>query len=262
MKCQLILVFMIGLLFISLSTDFAKGQDHRLGLGWVLEIYGVSEELEVTESQKDALRDHSELFIDSFQRAISKLKSKLNVAARDLTDFQKSRPKTREKEELRKFIEELNQREKKFKSIQEQIKSEVSSAVQKVLVDERKDLEKVLLSRQMKRLEQLQLQLLGLNAILAPRVIKELKVSDSQQKEIRKAIAKHRPKINRQKQKVAVVDSKDKAKRKGEKDKLDELLETAERELMDVLKVSQRSKFKKLLGKKFDFAAAAKPAKK
>ncbi len=228
--------FALFLLILSMGK-IATAQDHRSGMGWLLDVSGIAEELELTQSQRDDLQDFSDLMSEEYRNATTELTTALQQEG--------LLGQNADKEKLKVLAQELNE------------------AIDDVWADERKQLSNILLDKQLRRLDELHVQALGLNPFFLKRVLTELKIEGEQLKDLGKEIIKQSPKVNRQQQIVFALTRNlrsDRAKKKAAeaKEKLEALEKEAEEAVFEVLKRSQMIKFKKLRGKKFDFAEAAR----
>lgn len=123
----------------------------------------------------------------------------------------------------------------------------------KAVAEATKTIRSELSAKQLERLTQIHLQLLGVNALLVPDVIAALKISDSQQKQLR------------------AIDAKFSEKRQGLRDdrnlsrdesrtRMGKLLKETMAEATGVLTPRQRDEFEKMRGPAFDFYRRVPPS--
>lgn len=108
-------------------------------------------------------------------------------------------------------------------------------------------LEEVLLPNQMERLDQISVQVRGVSALMTVRVIKELKISDGQQKKMKEASEKAQQEMMTKMREIFSSGDRD-----GMREKMEEARKEVESKVTDVLTSDQKKAFEKLKGEAFE----------
>jgi len=128
-----------------------------------------------------------------------------------------------------------------------------SAEHRKAIEEATKTIRSVLSAKQLERLMQIHLQLLGVQALLVPDVIAALNISDDQQKQLRAIDAKHSEKRRGLSDDKSL--SREESRAKGR-----QLLKETMAEATAVLTQGQREEFEKMRGPAFDFSRRVPPS--
>lgn len=111
------------------------------------------------------------------------------------------------------------------------------------------ELEEILFPEQMERLQQIEVQMAGIRAITMERVEKEVKITESQQKEIEEKFTSQREGMRDQFMKLRETAGND---REAFQKAFEDIRKKNEDEVMDVLSSEQKKKFEKMKGEPFE----------
>ena len=112
-------------------------------------------------------------------------------------------------------------------------------------------LEEVLLPEQMERLSQLGVQVLGTRALTLDRVVKELGITDKQKEELAEVTSGMRDKM------MEMMRGGGGGDRENLRDKMEEMRDSVQKDLLGVLSDEQQKKFEEMKGEPFDFPEGA-----
>lgn len=111
----------------------------------------------------------------------------------------------------------------------------------------KEQLEEVLFPEQMERLEQIEVQVMGIRALMDTRVAKELKLTDKQKEDLQKASDSSRDEMRSKMQEI--FQSGD---REGIREKMEAAQKEIEKKLLDVLTTEQKKDFDEMKGEPFE----------
>ena len=213
MLCSLLILLLPPVISLSQDNDSEKN-----GLARLLAIDGVAKEAEISQAQLEGLdglweetREKIRLVIGDFQRALS-------------GDENSDQPT-------------------------EKIRSNANEAVAKILKEERERLQEILVDEQLKRLQELQIQLIGPRALLTEPVADKLKISKIQSKKIRDIFLSEAKELRK---KLQVMRRK-KLSKEESADELSKIQKQLGEKVDVILTNKQRREFKKMRGDEFNF---------
>ena len=200
----------------------AVGQINKLqfGLSRIVNFSGVHTELELSDDQVCELEILTEDINSELLESVASIQAEIDNARTETGELDVA------------LVKELLERQ--------------STIVMDLQSKERKKVKEILLDDQFTRLKQIFIQSIGVEAILLPEIQKKLAINRNQIPKLRKSISSESKKL---KKSMSQANLKGKAWVK----EYQKLRRVGEQEILAHLSSSQRGKFKRMLGKKFNF---------
>ena len=225
MKFWIVLFCVVFQFYLPTDANAQLDKETQLGLSHVLSLGGAAKELEMTDDQQFALVDLWMTVENELQR-----------------EFQNY---------------EMNFSQNLPAAEQEELKEQLSKAINKIRENEIKQLDSVLLPGQIDRLKQIRFQHLKRNGNVFDALKDELGLSEDQirkVKSVRDSLAQEALEIQNNAREVGISQAE-------LSDHIKQLRNRLENELENILSGEQRAKLAQLEGKKFEFQYGSQPPK-
>ncbi len=190
--------------------------------------------------------------IEAVQKEIEVLDDQLAAVKKAGEELRAAREAQRgqgERPDYRNMSEQ--EREKAFAEMRQRREKETATANAK--------LGEILLPHQIKRLQEISLQLRGTAALNDPKVAAELKITDAQKKKLEEVSAANMEEMRKQMQELFQGGNRDRSDQEREqmRTKMQDMRKQAEGKVLAVLTADQKSQFEKMKGETFQMPEGA-----